>query len=50
MADKIQPSAQIDRYRLERRAYGGPRFDDNAEISWLDGLPHDFKGWGAANA
>jgi len=46
MADKIQPSAPRDEYRLERRAAGAHSFDDNAEVSWLDGLPHDFKGWG----
>lgn len=46
MGDRTHTTPDRDQYRLERRAYGAPGQDDHDEKSWVDGLPHDFKGWG----
>lgn len=46
MADKPHPTDFDRPYRLEGHSYGAPSLGDSEAMSWTDGLPHDFKGWG----
>jgi hypothetical protein len=46
MPSKSYPAEATSPYHLQDHAYGPPRLGDSEAPSWVDGLPHDFKGWG----